>query len=292
MGEKCSACPRRCNVDRDVSRGFCKAGSGFRVARAALHFWEEPCISGKNGSGTVFFSGCNLKCVYCQNYEVSHNCFGKDITDERLLDIFSELKEQGAHNINLVNPTHYAKRLAKLIKESPVGIPVVYNTSGYESADTLKELAVAADIYLTDLKYYDSDISKKYSMAEDYFDTAMSAIKEMKRQQPDDVFDENGIMQKGVIIRNLILPGNISQSIKVLDAIAETFGTGTIVSLMSQYTPFGEAKNCPPLDRRITKREYITVRNHLYSLGFENAYIQQLSSAKEEYIPPFDLTGV
>ncbi|MBQ7596643.1 MAG: radical SAM protein [Clostridia bacterium] len=292
MSERCSACPRRCNADRDVSPGFCKTGSGFRAARAALHFWEEPCISGTNGSGTVFFSGCNLKCVYCQNYEVSHNCFGKDISDERLLRIFSELKAQGAHNINLVNPTHYAKRLAPLLKANPVDIPVVYNTSGYESVETLKELAGAVDIYLTDLKYYDPEISKKYSMAEDYFDTAFSAIKEMKTQQPRDVFDKNGIMQKGVIIRNLILPGNISQSIKVLDVIAETFGTDTIVSLMSQYTPFGEAKNLPPLNRRITKREYKTVVKHLDSLGFENVFVQELSSAKEEYIPPFDLTGV
>lgn len=292
MSEKCFACPRKCGADRDKEAGFCKAGNTFRAARAALHFWEEPCISGTNGSGTIFFSGCNLKCVYCQNYEVSHNCFGKDITDSRLLEIFDELKKQGAHNINLVNPTHYAKKLAALIKKNPVGIPVVYNTSGYESVETLKELEGAADIYLTDLKYYDPEISQKYSCAKDYFDVALSAVKEMKRQQPKDIFDGDGIMQKGVIIRNLILPGNVSQSIKVLDAAADNFSTDTIISVMSQYTPFGEAKKYPPLDRRITKREYQIVLNHLDSLGFENVYVQQLSSAKEEYIPPFDLTGI
>lgn len=292
MSEKCNACPRKCGADRDVSFGFCKSGNSFRIARAALHFWEEPCISGKNGSGTVFFSGCNLKCIYCQNYEVSHNCFGKDITDERLLEIFRELKNQGAHNVNLVNPTHYAKRLASLLKENPVGIPVVYNTSGYESVETLKELAGVVDVYLTDLKYFDSDISKKYSMADDYFDVALNAVKEMKRQQPRDIFDENEMLQKGVIIRNLILPGNISQSIKVLDAIADNFGADTLVSLMSQYTPFGEAEKYPVINRRITKREYAAVVSHLDSLGFENVFVQQLSSAKEEYIPPFDLTGV
>ena len=179
-----------------------------------------------------------------------------------------------------------------MLKENPVGIPVVYNTSGYESVETLKELAGVVDVYLTDLKYFDSDISKKYSMADDYFDVALNAVKEMKRQQPRDIFDENEMLQKGVIIRNLILPGNISQSIKVLDAIADNFGADTLVSLMSQYTPFGEAENYPVINRRISKREYAAVVSHLDSLGFENVFVQQLSSAKEEYIPPFDLTGV
>ena len=292
MSEKCFACPRQCGADRDNGAGFCQTGSTFRLARAALHHWEEPCISGTNGSGTIFFSGCNLKCVYCQNYEVSHNCFGKDITDERLVEIMRELVRQGAHNINLVNPSHYAKRLAEILKSNHFDVPIVYNTSGYDSVETLKKLDGAVDIYLTDLKYYDPAVSQRYSLAADYFEKAFAAVTEMKRQQPNDVFDCGGIMQKGVIIRNLILPGNISQSIKVLDAIADNFGKDTIVSLMSQYTPFGEAKNYPTINRRISKREYKTVRDHLYSLGFENIFIQELSSAKEEYIPPFDLTGV
>ncbi len=292
MNNKCSACPRECGVNRTLTTGFCGVGDTFRVARASLHHWEEPCISGTKGSGTVFFSGCNLKCVYCQNFELSHNAFGKDISDERLLEIFDELIADGAHNINLVNPTHYSLRLAALLKERKASVPVVYNTSGYEKADTLRALEGVVDIYLTDLKYCDNKISLKYSKAENYFQMASQAISEMKRQQPEDIFDSDGIMQKGVIIRNLILPGNISQSMKALDFIADKFGNQTIVSLMSQYTPCGKSEEYPTINRRISKREYNTVLNHLENLGFENAYVQELSSAKEEYIPPFDLTGV
>lgn len=292
MSNLCTACPRNCEINRTASPGFCGVTDTFRVARAALHHWEEPCISGAKGSGTVFFSGCNLKCVYCQNFEISHNAFGKDISDERLTQIFDELIEQGAHNINLVNPTHYALRLAQLLKNKKPSVPIVYNTSGYEKAETLKELEDIVDIYLTDLKYCDNKVSKKYSKAEDYFNFASDAIREMKRQQPEDIFDSDGIMKKGVIIRSLILPGNISQSMKALDFVADNFGNETIVSLMSQYTPCGHCNEFPTINRRISKREYITVLNHLDSLGFENAYVQELSSAKEEYIPPFDLTGV
>lgn len=292
MNNLCTACPRNCRVDRTEAVGFCAVGNSFRVARATLHHWEEPCISGTRGSGTVFFSGCNLKCVYCQNFEISHNAFGKDISDERLFEIFDELIALGAHNINLVNPTHYALRLAELFKKKKPSVPVVYNTSGYEKAETLKELDGIVDIYLTDLKYCDSKVSKKYSKAEDYFDFASQAIREMKRQQPEDVFDADGIMQRGVIIRSLILPGNVSQAMKALDFVADNFTSEAIVSLMSQYTPCGECEEYPTINRRISKREYATVLNHLDSLGFENAYVQELSSAKEEYIPPFDLTGV
>lgn len=292
MSDVCRACPRNCGIDRNENTGFCKVENTFRVARAALHYWEEPCISGENGSGTVFFSGCNLKCVYCQNYELSHGIFGKDITDERLLEIFSELINQGANNINLVNPTHYALRLAELLKNNKPPVPVVYNTGGYETADTIKELNGAIDIYLTDLKYFDSAVSQKYSSAANYFDYASAAILEMRRQIPEDIYDENGIMQKGLIIRNLILPGNVSQSIKVLDWIADNLPESTVISLMSQYTPCGEAEKYPQINRRISKREYDIAVNHLLSLGFENIYLQELSSAKEEYIPPFDLTGV
>lgn len=292
MSEICCACPRKCSVDRDKATGFCRTGNKFRVARAALHYWEEPCISGENGSGTVFFSGCNLKCVFCQNYELSHGLFGKDITDERLLEIFSELEEKGANNINLVNPTHYADRLAELLKNNKPSVPVVYNTGGYETVETIKKLDGIVDIYLTDLKYFDSSVSQKYSSAADYFEYASQALLEMRRQIPEDIYDENGIMQKGVIVRNLILPGNVSQSIKVIDWISENLPDYTVISLMSQYTPCGEAEKYPPVNRRISQREYDIVTNHLFSLDFENVYLQELSSAKEEYIPPFDLTGV
>ncbi len=292
MSKKCTACPRECGADRSVSRGFCGCNDTFRLARAALHYWEEPCISGKNGSGTIFFSGCSLKCVYCQNYEISHNLFGKDISDRRLCEIFEELKNAGANNINLVNPTHYALKIADILKTSKLSIPVVYNTGGYEKVQTLKQLDGLVDIYLTDLKYYDSAVSLKYSEAADYFEKAFEALKEMKRQQPCDIYNENGIMQKGVIIRLLILPGNISQTIKLLDLIADNFSNDTVISLMSQYTPCGRAEEYPTINRRISKREYKTVKDRLLSLGFENAYIQELSSSKEEYIPPFDLTGV
>ena len=292
MSKKCTACPRECGADRSVSRGFCGCNDTFRLARAALHYWEEPCISGKNGSGTIFFSGCSLKCFYCQNYEISHNLFGKDISDRRLCEIFEELKNAGANNINLVNPTHYALKIADILKTSKPSIPVVYNTGGYEKVQTLKQLDGLVDIYLTDLKYYDSAVSLKYSEAADYFEKAFEALKEMKRQQPCDIYNENGIMQKGVIIRLLILPGNISQTIKLLDLIADNFSNDTVISLMSQYTPCGRAEEYPTINRRISKREYKTVKDRLLSLGFENAYIQELSSSKEEYIPPFDLTGV
>ncbi len=292
MSEICCACPRACRVDREKAAGFCRTGNTFRVARAALHYWEEPCISGENGSGTVFFSGCNLKCVFCQNYELSHGLYGKDISDERLLEIFSELEKQGANNINLVNPTHYALRLAEFLKEHKPSVPVVYNTGGYETVETLKALEGSVDIYLTDLKYYDSAVSQKYSGAADYFQYASAALLEMRRQIPEDIYNDDGIMLKGVIVRNLILPGNISQSIKILDWLDDNLPCETVISLMSQYTPCGEAEKYPPMNRRISKREYDTVVNHLFSLDFENIYLQELSSAKEEYIPPFDLTGV
>ena len=209
-----------------------------------------------------------------------------------MCEIFEELKNAGANNINLVNPTHYALKIADILKTSKPSIPVVYNTGGYEKVQTLKQLDGLVDIYLTDLKYYDSAVSLKYSEAADYFEKAFEALKEMKRQQPCDIYNENGIMQKGVIIRLLILPGNISQTIKLLDLIADNFSNDTVISLMSQYTPCGRAEEYPTINRRISKREYKTVKDRLLSLGFENAYIQELSSSKEEYIPPFDLTGV
>lgn len=287
----CNSCPRKCNIDRSSASGICKAGEKFKLARAGLHFWEEPCISGERGSGTVFFSGCNLRCTFCQNFEISHNCYGKEISDERLLEIFNELIESGANNINLVNPTHYALRLAELLKNNKPSVPVVYNSSGYESVATLKRLDGIVDIYLPDFKYISSERAKKYSKAEDYFNFASEAIKEMLHQQPDNVY-ENGLIKKGVIIRHLILPKNTNQSIKILDYIAENYGTDTTISLMSQYTPCGEISDFPELQRKITRREYDKVVSHAFDLGFENLFLQDMESATEKYIPPFDLTGV
>lgn len=288
----CTSCPRKCSVNRNEKNGFCGVTESFVVARAAKHMWEEPCISGSSGSGTVFFSGCNLRCAYCQNFEISHECFGMEISDKRLMEIFDELIESGAHNINLVNPTHYASRLAKVLKEYKSAVPIVYNSSGYESVETLKQLEGLVDVYLPDLKYIDSQRSEKYSKAKDYFERASEAIKEMKRQQPNDIFSQDLLMKKGVIIRHLILPKNTNQSIKILKWIKENFSKEAYISIMSQYTPCGQIESFPELQRRLTQREYNKVYDFVVSEEFQNVFIQELSSAKEEYIPPFNLEGV
>ena len=287
----CNACPRHCGVDRTRKTGVCGVGDSFFAARAATHFWEEPCISGTGGSGTVFFSGCNLRCVFCQNYEVSHDCFGKEISDQRLCEIFDELIASGAHNLNLVNPTHYAERLARVLRDYRSPVPVVYNSSGYESVETLRKLEGLVDVYLPDFKFSRPDRALQYAGAADYPAVAALAIEEMKRQQPVDVF-ENGLLTKGVIVRHLILPKNTNASIEVLRLIADRFGTKTIVSLMAQYTPCGEIDAFPELQRPITQREYDKVVAALADLGFENAYVQERTSADTQYIPPFDLTGI
>lgn len=288
----CNACPRKCGVDRENKTGVCGAPLNYKVARAALHHWEEPCISGTRGSGTVFFSGCSLKCVFCQNYEISRDGFGKEISENRLMEIFDELKNQGAHNINLVNPTHYALQLAHTLAEYRSEIPVVYNTGGYDSVETLKELDGLCNIYLTDIKYVSPNVAKKYSRAEDYFDVASKATLEMLRQTGEAVFDDDGIMRKGVIVRHLVMPGNISQAMKVLDWVSVNMPADTVVSLMSQYTPCGDLSDYPTINRRLSEREYDMVLDYADKLGLENAYIQELDSSTEEYIPPFDLSGV
>lgn len=287
----CNQCPRKCNIDRSSRLGVCGVGEGYTLARAGLHLWEEPCISGERGSGTVFFSGCSLKCVYCQNYEISRKCFGKAVSEERLIEIFKELEAKGAHNINLVNPTHYAVQLAKTLSKYKPSIPVVYNTGGYDKAESLKMLEGLVDIYLTDMKYVSPKVSQKYSMAEDYFEICSRAILEMRRQQPENIF-EDGLMKKGLIIRHLVLPGNISQAFKVLDWVKDKLSTDTVLSLMGQYSPCGEAENYPVINRRLSEREYDMVLDRAEMLGFENVYIQELSSASQEYIPPFDLSGI
>lgn len=288
----CNACPRKCGVDRENRTGVCGAPLTYKVARAALHFWEEPCISGTRGSGTVFFSGCSLKCVFCQNYQISRDCFGKEISEERLVEIFSELEKQGAHNINLVNPTHYAVQLADTLAKHKPDIPVVWNTGGYDSVETLKRLDGLADIYLTDIKYVSPPVSKKYSKAEDYFEVASAAALEMLRQTGEAEFDDDGIMQKGVIVRHLVLPGNISQAMRVLDWVSANMPADTVISIMSQYTPCGDLSDYPTVNRRLSEREYDMVLEYADRLGLENAYIQELNSSAEEFIPPFDLSGV
>lgn len=288
---KCTACPRACGAIRAERPGFCGVGSAFTVARAALHRWEEPCISGKNGSGTVFFSGCNLRCAFCQNFEISHGCFGREIPDERLCEIFDELIAQGAHNLNLVNPSHYAERLARVLRDYRSPVPVVWNSSGYESVETLRALEGLVDVWLPDFKFSRPDKALAYAGAADYPETALAAILEMKRQQPRDVF-EDGLLRRGVIVRHLILPKNTNSSVEVLRLIADRFGPDTIVSLMAQYTPCGDLSRFPELRRPITAREYEKVLSALEDLGFSNAYVQEREAADAQYIPPFDLTGV
>lgn len=285
----CSICPRHCNVDRSVNLGFCQSPDNFRVARAALHFWEEPCISGKEGSGTVFFSGCNLKCVFCQNNEISAENKGVEISDDKLISIFENLISQGANNINLVNPTHYAKRLAKVLGRWKSPVPIVYNSSGYEEVETLKALDGLIDIYLPDLKYIRAKKAMRYSKAEDYFEKASAALLEMRRQV-EDKFDGD-IMKSGMIIRHLILPQNTNSSIAVLDFIKSNF-PNTFVSLMAQYTPCGDLSEFPEINRKITKREYEKVVNYAFDNSFDKLFIQELSSADKSFIPKFDFTGV
>lgn len=285
----CSICPRHCNVDRSVNLGFCQSPDNFRVARAALHFWEEPCISGKEGSGTVFFSGCNLKCVFCQNNEISAENKGVEISDDKLISIFENLISQGANNINLVNPTHYAKRLAKVLSRWKSPVPIVYNSSGYEEVETLKALDGLIDIYLPDLKYIRAEKAMRYSKAADYFEKASAALLEMRRQV-EDKFDGD-IMKSGMIIRHLILPQNTKSSIAVLDFIKSNF-PNTFVSLMAQYTPCGDLSEFPEINRKITKREYEKVVNYAFDNSFDKLFIQELSSADKSFIPKFDFTGV
>ena len=291
----CNLCPRKCNIQREAlthsGKGFCNMGENPVIARAALHFWEEPPISGTNGSGTVFFSGCNLKCVFCQNEDISTGCFGKEITIERLREIYFELIEQGAHNINLVTGTHFINAIAKSL-EKPLPVPVVYNCGGYESINSLKLLENKVQIYLPDFKYADDDLALKYSAAPDYFNIATTAINEMFSQVGKCEFDEDGIMRKGVIIRHLILPNYLENTKRVIDWVKNNFKDGEVLfSLMSQFTPNKTCK-IPELSRRLTQEEYDEIEDYLFNSGIEDGFMQELSSAKEEYIPPFNLEGV
>ena len=288
----CNICPRECNIDREEKTGFCGMPENFVIARAALHFWEEPFISGKEGSGTVFFSGCNLRCAYCQNHHISTDKFGKEVTDKRLMEIFDSLIEQGANNINLVTPTHYAHRLERVLREYKSTVPVVYNCGGYEKVETLKRLEGLIDIYLPDLKYIDSERAQAYSCAPDYFSYASLAIKEMLRQTGSAEFDERGIMKKGTVIRHLVLPKNTNKSIRIIEWLKENVPSDTYISMMSQFTPVIHSDRFSELNRKITQREYDKVVSFLSESGFENCLIQTGEAAKESFIPDFDLTGL
>lgn len=293
--ENCSLCPRNCHINRTSSLGFCQSSSQIKAARAALHHWEEPCISGTRGSGAVFFSGCTLRCCFCQNYSISSELYGKEISEQKLAQIFLELQNQGAHNINLVTATQYLPSILNaldLVKDQ-LNIPVVYNSSGYEKPETIQLLKNYVDIYLPDLKYFSSELSRKYSKAEDYFKVASNAVKLMIEQTGKPVFDSNGILQKGVIIRHLILPNCRKDSITLLHWIKETLpDRHYLISLLSQYTPFYKSYEYPELNRRITTYEYESVLKEAISLGLVDGFMQEKSSAKEEYTPPFNLEGL
>lgn len=287
----CNLCPRQCGVLRTEEKsGFCGMGLKIKIARAAPHFDEEPVISGTNGSGTVFFSGCSLKCRFCQNYALSHDGFGAEISVERLREIYFELIGKGVHNINLVNPTHYARQILESL-EGGLPVPVVWNTGGYERVETLRQLEGKVQVYLPDFKYIDPVHAKRYSGAANYFEYASKAIEEMLRQTGPVELDENGIIRRGTIIRHLILPGCAEESIEIVSYIKEHFPDAW-VSLMAQYLPFGSVEGVDELNRRLTQEEYERVADHLCEIGIENGFIQELSSSDESYIPKFDLTGI
>lgn len=296
MLKDCHLCPRNCGVDRLAGqKGFCGVDAGIMVARAALHMWEEPCISGKEGSGAVFFSGCSLGCVFCQNRTISKGQSGKVITVERLAELFLDLQGQKANNINLVTAGHFLPQVREaliLAKEQGLTIPVVYNSSGYEKAEMLRYLDGLVDIYLPDLKYLEADLAGKYSHAKDYPEVAMKALEEMVRQVRTPEFDERGMMKKGVIVRHLLLPGHVRNSKKVLKYLYGTYGDQIYISLMNQYTPMPAMKDDPQLSRKVTDREYDRLLDHAISFGVTNCFIQEGETAKESFIPEFNGEGI
>ena len=287
----CSACPRNCLAIRsETGSGYCGMGADPVIARAAPHYDEEPVISGERGSGAIFFSGCSLRCRFCQNYPISHGGYGQFITTRRLREIYFELIDQGVHNINLVNPTHFSDAILESL-EGGLPVPVVWNSGGYEKVDNLRRFEGKIQVYLPDLKYIRSDSAGKYSSARNYFEFAGPALKEMLRQTGPVELDDDGIIRRGTIVRHLILPGCTEESMDILDWIAEEL-PGAWISLMAQYLPFGEVEGLDELNRRLTQQEYDSVVEHLMALGLEDGFIQELSSSDEKYIPAFDLTGV
>ena len=287
----CILCPRQCGVDRTERTGYCGSGSLPKVARAAKHHWEEPCISGTEGSGTVFFSGCTLGCVFCQNREISRGGTGREVTVEHLADIFKRLEGQGVHNLNLVTPTHFTPQILQALELANPTVPVVMNCGGYERVETLRQWEGKVQVYLPDLKYFSPELSAKYSAAPDYFAVASKAIMEMHRQQPQLVW-EGDLLKSGLIIRHLVLPGCMKDSLKVLDFLDKNLPKDSfLLSLMSQYTPTENCKQFPEINRRVTTYEYRKVADRAAELGF-SGFAQDRRSAKEEYTPPFNLEGV
>lgn len=294
--EDCLLCPRKCGINRSTGQtGVCGVSSEIKVARAALHYWEEPCISGKKGSGAVFFSGCSLHCVFCQNREISDGKAGKVISKERLSDIFMELAVKGANNINLVTPGQYIPDIVWAVNDAKsrgMKLPIIYNTSGYENVTELKLLEGIVDVYLPDFKYMDSTLSAKYSRAKDYPSVAKQALSEMVRQQPDVVIDDaTGLIQKGVIVRQLLLPGHVNDAKAVLKYLYDTYHDHVYISMMSQFTPIA-LKDYPEINRTVTRREYERLVDYALEIGITNAFIQEGDVAKDSFIPAFDCEGV
>ena len=294
--ENCLLCPRKCGINRRTGQtGVCGVSSEIKVARAALHYWEEPCISGKRGSGAVFFSGCSLHCVFCQNREISDGKAGKVISKERLSDIFMELAGKGANNINLVTPGQYIPDIVWAVNDAKsrgMKLPIIYNTSGYENVTELKLLEGIVDVYLPDFKYMDSTLSARYSRAKDYPSVAKQALSEMVRQQPDVVIDDStGLIQKGVIVRQLLLPGHVNDAKAVLKYLYDTYHDHVYISMMSQFTPIA-LEDYPEINRTVTKREYERLVNYALEIGITNAFIQEGDVAKDSFIPAFDCEGV
>lgn len=294
--EDCLLCPRKCGINRSTGQtGVCGVSSEIKVARAALHYWEEPCISGKKGSGAVFFSGCSLHCVFCQNREISDGKAGKVISKERLSDIFMELAVKGANNINLVTPGQYIPDIVWAVNDAKsrgMKLPIIYNTSGYENVTELKLLEGIVDVYLPDFKYMDSTLSTMYSRAKDYPSVAKQALSEMVRQQPDVVIDDaTGLIQKGVIVRQLLLPGHVNDAKAVLKYLYDTYHDHVYISMMSQFTPIA-LKDYPEINRTVTRREYERLVDYALKIGITNAFIQKGDVAKDSFIPAFDCEGV
>ena len=296
MYENCNLCPRKCGIDRTAGkRGACGADEKIKIARAALHFWEEPCISGENGSGAVFFSGCQLHCEFCQNKDISDCTAGKTVDAGRLTEIFLELKEQGAYNINLVTPSHFAPSVIEALEDAKrqgMDLPVVYNTGGYDSVDTIKLFEGIVDVYLPDFKYMDENLALRFSGAKNYPDVAKAAIREMVRQQPKAVFDGNDMIKSGVIVRQLLLPGHVKDAMHILSYLHDTYGEKIYISMMSQYTPVRKFKEHTELNRKVTKREYGRYIQYAMDIGIENGFIQEGDVAEESFIPEFNGDGV
>lgn len=292
----CNLCPRKCNVNRlDNKLGFCLSGKNVKISRVSLHNWEEPCISGTKGSGTVFFSNCNLRCVFCQNHTISQEGFGKEVSIERLSQIFLEQQQRGAHNINLVTPTHYTYQIVeaiKLSKKNGLSIPILYNSNGYENVETIKMLNGYIDVYLPDLKYFNDKYAVKYSKASNYFKIASKAINEMFSQVGTPVFDKNNLIQKGVIIRHLMLPGLLFDSKKVIDYIYNTFGDSVYISIMNQYTPMFNAEKYPEINKPLNPKHYDALIDYSLSIGIKNGFIQETGTNSKAFVPEFDLRGV